>query len=111
MRNRSKKRLEELQAAAPAKRKKADIFVKVPIWWVTEATRLTRTPAALVCIHLLLVSWKTRSTTFPFPNGRLKGSGVSREVKRRVLRDLEAGGLIKVERRPGKTPIVTLVVL
>ena len=93
------------------KHKKTEPFVKVPIWWMTEATRLTRTPAALGCIHLLLASWKARSLTFPFPNARLKKGGVSREVKRRVLRDLEAGGLIKVERRSGKTPIVTLVVL
>jgi DNA-binding FadR family transcriptional regulator len=32
---------------------------------------------------------------------------VSREVKRRVLRDLERAGLIMVERRHGKTTIVT----
>jgi hypothetical protein len=35
--------------------------------------------------------------------------GVSREIKRRVLRDLERGGLITVERPIRKTPIVTLV--
>ena len=37
--------------------------------------------------------------------------GVSREIKRRVLRDLEAAGLITVERPSRKSPIVTLVVL
>jgi hypothetical protein len=93
------------------KRKKTEPFVKVPLWWIAEAMRLTRTPAALVCIHLLYASWKARSLTFPFPNGRLKKVGVSREIKRRVLHDLEAGGLIKVERRSRKTPIVTLVLV
>jgi hypothetical protein len=92
-------------------KKKTEPFVKVPLWWMTEATKLTRTPAALVCIHLLHASWRARSLTFTLSNGSLKKCGVSREIKRRVLRDLEAGGLIKVERRSGRAPVVTLVVL
>jgi hypothetical protein len=107
----AEKRLRELKTAAPVKRKKVDPFVKVPLWWIAEATKLTRTPAALVCIHLLHASWKAKNLTFPLPNGRLKKEGVSREIKRRVLRDLEAGGLITVERRSCKTPIVTLVIV
>jgi hypothetical protein len=55
--------------------------------------------------------WKTRSTTFTLPNGWLEEWGVSREVKRRVLRDLEAAGLITVERPNRKSPKVTIVVL
>ena len=91
--------------------KKAEQFVKVPWWWMVEAAKLTHTPAALVCIHLLYAAWKTKSLTFPLPNVTLRRAGVSREIKRRVLRDLEAGGLILVERRSGKTPIVTLIAL
>jgi hypothetical protein len=49
--------------------------------------------------------------TFPVPNGRLGKRGVDRRVKRKALAGLEAAGLITVERRRGKTPIVTLVVL
>ena len=37
-----------------------------------------------------------------------RASGAA-SLKRRVLRDLERGGLITVERPPRKTPIVTLV--
>jgi hypothetical protein len=92
-------------------KKKTDPFVQVPLWWITEATRLTRTPGALVCIHLLYAAWKAKSLTFTLSNGRLKKCGVNRETKRRVLRDLEAGGLIKVERRPGRAPVVTLLIL
>ena len=58
-------------------RKKAEPFVKVPLWWIEETARL----------------------------------GVSRDVKRRVLRDLERARVIMVERPPRKTPRVTLVVL
>jgi hypothetical protein len=99
------------KTAASVKRKKAEPFVKVPLWWVVEAAKATHTPATVVCIELLHTSWKVKSQTFPLPNGRLKKMGVSREVKRYVLRDLEAAGLITVERRSHKTPIVTLVIL
>jgi DNA-binding FadR family transcriptional regulator len=35
--------------------------------------------------------------------------GVSREIKRRALRQWEAAGLVAIERGPRKTPIVTLL--
>ena len=94
-----------------AKRRKEPPFVKVPLWWAAEATKATKTPKALVCIELLHRAWKAKSSTFSLPNGRLSKNGVSREIKRRALRDLEAAGLITVERRHGKTARVTLVVL
>jgi hypothetical protein len=104
-------RLRELQAAAPVKRKKAEPFVKVPLWWIAQATRATNTGRALVCIELLYAAWKAKRLTFPLPNGRLARLGIKRQTKRRALRDLERAGLITVERPPRKTPIVTLVVL
>jgi hypothetical protein len=89
----------------------ADTFVKVPLWWIERATRATRTPQAFVCIWLLHLSWRARSPTFSLPNDRLNKRGADRRRKRRALRALEAAGLITVERRHGKTPIVTLVCL
>jgi hypothetical protein len=106
-----KKRKRELEAAAPVKRKKAEPFVKVPVWWTAAAAKATRSPAMLVCVELLRAAWKAKSLTFPLPNGRLKRLGASREVKRRVLRDLELAGLIVVDRRRCKTPVVTLMSL
>jgi hypothetical protein len=91
--------------------KSKDPFVKVPLWWAEAAAKATRTPRFMVCIELLHASWKAKSLTFPASNRRLEKAGVSREVKRRVLRDLEAAGLITIERRRGCSPRVTLVVL
>jgi hypothetical protein len=105
------RRKRELEAAAPAKRKRAEPFVKVSMWWAAAASEATKSPATLVLVELLRASWKARSQTFLFPNGRLSKSGVSREVKRRVLRDLERAGLIAIERRQRKSPIVTLLLL
>jgi len=92
----------------PIKRK-VQPFVKVPLWWIAEAAKHTRSPATLVLIELLHTHWKTKSLSFPFPNGRLKKLGVSREIKRRVLEELEQGGLIAVDRPTRKSPIVTLL--
>ena len=105
-----KRRLQELELTAPIKRKKTpEPFVKVPLRWITEAAKATRSPTTSVCFELLRASWKAGSPTFSCPNVRLKSLDVSREVKRRVLRDLERAGLIMVERRHGKATIVTLI--
>jgi hypothetical protein len=110
----AKKRLVELKAAAPVKRKKkVEPFVKVPLWWIEEAARMAHSPTTLVLVELLYAAWKAKSLTFPLPNGRLKRLGVSRKVKYQVLRNLETGKgrLIVVDRRTRKTPVVTLTVL
>ena len=83
-------------------------FVQVPLWWAEAAAKATSGGAtALMLIYLLHASWKARSTTFPLPNGYLKQHGVSRKIKYRVLRELEAARLIVVERRHRKSPLVT----
>jgi hypothetical protein len=105
----AKRKLAELHAATPAKRKKAEPFVKVPLWWAAEAAKATRSPTTLVLVELLYRSWKAKSLTFSLPNGRLKKYGVSRQLKRKKLHELESAGLITVAWRHGRTPRVTLV--
>lgn len=83
------RRKRELEAAVPMKRKKVEAFVKVPLWWITAAGKHARSPATLVMVELLYASWKAQSSTFSLPNVRLAKLGISREIKRRVVRDLE----------------------
>jgi hypothetical protein len=90
---------------------KSNPFVKMPLWWLVEAAKATNAPKVVVLAELLHCAWRTKSTTFSLPNSRLQKHGAGRETKRRVLRDLERAGLIKVERPNRKSPIVTLVVL
>jgi len=104
------RRKRELAAAAPVKRK-IEPLVKVPLWWIAAAAKAARSPATVVCVELLHAAWKAKSLSFSLPNGRLEKLGVSRDVKRRVLRDLELGGLIRVERLPRRTPVVTLLLV
>ena len=95
----------------PAKRKKqAEPFVKVPLWWIAAAAKAT------VAGHLghgraVARCLEGQERPFRFRTAGWPKLGASREVKRRVLRDLEQGGLIAVERPPRKTPIVTLILL
>jgi len=103
------KRPREVEEAKARHRKKADAFVKVPLWWIEIAAKDTRSPTTLVLIELLYASWKAKSSTFPLPNGRLNKLGVSRDVKRKVLRNLERRPVILVERHSRKTPIITLI--
>jgi hypothetical protein len=96
----------------PVKRKKTeDKFVKLPLWWAEGAAKAIGSPATLVLVELLRLRWTTHSSTFPVPNCRLRGLGVSREVKRRVLADLERAGFVTIERPERKTPLVTMVAM
>jgi hypothetical protein len=88
-----------------------ETFVKVPLWWIEQATQATRTQQAFVCIWLLHLAWKTKSASFPVPNDQLAKRGIDRKEKHRALTRLEAAGLISIERRERKTPIVTLLFL
>lgn len=90
-------------------RKGENPFVQIPLWWATSAFEATSEPAALVCIYLLYAAWKAGYRTFPLPNEWLEKHGVHRHTKSRVLRKLEAAGLILIEWRGKKSPLVTLV--
>jgi hypothetical protein len=83
-------------------------FVKVPLWWIEAAAKATKSPRTLVLMELLHTAWKIKRSTFPLGNMKLARRGVSREVKRKVLRDLERAGLVRVDRRDRKTVVVTL---
>ena len=105
----AKKRLSELEAAAPVKRRnRKGAFVQVPLQWFEAATRATRSPQAFVSVWLLHLAWKAKSSTFPVPNDQLGQRGVDRHTKYRALARLERAGLITVDRRDRKTLIVTL---
>jgi hypothetical protein len=60
-------------------------------------------------VELLYAAWKAKSPIFPLPNGRLSKLGVSRKIKYRMLHALERRPVILVERRVGKTPMITLI--
>jgi hypothetical protein len=102
------KRLAELEAAAPIKVKKAQPFVQLPLDKAARAARATRSQKVFVWMWLEYRAWKTKCRTVTASNDALAGYGISRECKRRALADLEAAGMVTVERGHGKSPEVTL---
>jgi hypothetical protein len=104
------KRLADLKAAAPKKKQKTEPFAKMPLWFAKAAADATDTPKMLVIVETLHQRFKTGRNTFPLRGTRLKKWGVGRWTKYRTLSELEAAGLIKVDRQRGKTPIITLLV-
>src|SRR5262249_49698574 len=101
-------------APVPAKiRKRREQFVMMPLWWYEK---LLSKPAIagrtiLLALYLLHLDWKHHGKPFKLPNGMLKYDGVSRRSKWRALPDLERRGLITVERRRRKSPIVRVLVV
>jgi hypothetical protein len=104
------KRKRELEAAIATKRKHAtDPFARVSLAWATAAAKATKTPKALVWTRLLYLSWWNQIQPFKLPNRWFAARGVNRFAKNRALNELEAAGLIAVERREGKSPRVTVL--
>jgi hypothetical protein len=105
----AKRRLAELKEAAPAKHEKKVPFAKVPLPLAAEAAAATGGLRLFVWLWLLHRSWQRQTRAVVVPNTALRQYGISREVKRRALNDLAAAGIISVEYRPYKNPMVTLL--
>jgi hypothetical protein len=82
-------------------------WVKFPLTWCAQMKGATG-QTYRVAIFLLYLHWKGKGEPIKLANGMLKEDGVSRHAKRRALIDLERRGLVSVEWRPKKSPIVTL---
>jgi hypothetical protein len=104
------KRLAELEAAAPKKRKrKTESFVKIARKQLAILRQGKASAAAWnVFVELAWLSWKSGGKPFKFGNYHLNELNISHDSRRRAIRELERLGLIQIETRPGKrTPIVS----
>jgi hypothetical protein len=100
----------ERAASMPKRiRRRRQQFVKFPRAWVDAITRNSRDKILAVVWHLLHEDWKQGGgRPIKMPNGMLAIDGVGRHAKWRALNRLEKLGLITIERRPDKSPIVTI---
>jgi hypothetical protein len=88
--------------------KRRAYFVKVPWVWVEQLDGAAgQTYRLALC--LLYLHWKSGSEPIKLPNSMLKIDGISRASKWRGLAELERRGLITVERRPRRSPLIRLV--
>jgi CRP-like cAMP-binding protein len=94
---------------APSKiQKRQRHFVMVPWTWI-ELLKGTNGQTYRVAMYLLYLHWKGNGAPIKLASGMLTMNGVPRETKRRALQDLERRGLVTVERRPRKSPLVRLL--
>jgi hypothetical protein len=109
----------EMRVHTPAKiLKRRQNFILVPMVWWERLARCGSAHAYHVALFLLHLHWRKnydpltrRFSDHPFklPNGMLEYDGVSRQSKWNVLGILEQRGLITIERRPRKSPIIRVL--
>ena len=79
----------------------------IPLWWLSVA--LTGTPSAVRCALLIwYLTGLQRKDKVPLSNAHAKEFSLTRQAKNRGLCELEAKGLIEVDRQSGCSPKVTV---
>jgi hypothetical protein len=82
-------------------------FTKVPKLWRTRMAE-TRASGCAYRVALYLLDRACWSRQVTLSTATMRKLGVSRNGKRRALQQLRRSGLIAVEERPSKSPIVTV---
>jgi hypothetical protein len=98
----------ELQTGArtvTASKSRHQPFVKFPWSWA-DRLRTNRGTTYRVAIHLLYEHWRGGGRPIQLSNVALSGQGVRSKSKWRALHELESAGLIRVERRARRSPVV-----
>ena len=105
-----KLRFKGAPAPAPAKKvaKWKKHFIQVPWSWVERLRRARHVSTWNLAIHLLYEHWRNRGQAIVLSNSAVEG--VTRQRKWDGLLELEQLGLIKIERRRRKSPLVTVLV-
>lgn len=80
----------------------------IPLDWLSAAAQLPGRSfhAGLACWYVAAL---TRTTSVPLSNISSLRFGLDRNAKYRALAWLERAGLIAVERRPGRAPVITIL--
>jgi hypothetical protein len=98
----------EKWAVVPVKiQKRRKHFIKLPLTWHERLVESRQLATYKVAAEILYRYWRNNGEPFTLANCALKG--VSRWQKGRALAELEAFGLITVQRRKRKSPLVTVV--
>lgn len=91
------------------RRQQRQPFVMIPMVWVDELVKTKRRATLLVALRLLEKEFKlAKGTPVILSNLIVRDLGVSRQEKWLALGELEAHGLITVERAKRQSPRVTL---
>ena len=89
-------------------RKRREHFVTVPWAWVERLANASG-KTWLMAAWLLYRHWKDKGAPIKLANGMLRIDGISRRTKWRALNELESLGLIAVERRDSRSPVIRVL--
>ena len=81
----------------------------IPLGWLSRACRLSGKALATALAIWYLKGLRNSYEGLMLTTAVVERLGISRYSKSRALRDLERAGLIRVERRPQKNPLVTIL--
>jgi hypothetical protein len=95
------------QESAPSRKRHARQFVMVPWLWVERLQEARYMATYRVALYVLFQYWKTQQPV-PVSNVALKARGVPRRSKYRAIRELERLGLVRVEQRARRSPVITV---
>lgn len=100
---------DQLHTVTPKKiLKRREHFICVPFSWL-ERLNGASGKAHSLALHLLHRHWKAKGRPFTVANGMLEIDGISRATKWRGLAELERRGLITIEHRDRKSPVITVL--
>ena len=104
------RRIEVVTLSTPyAKIRQRRGFVKVPWAWVNKL-KTKRVVTYRVALHLLYASWKAGGgQPIALSNLAVNDLSISRQSKWNAILELERAGMVKVDRRPRKAPLITVV--
>ena len=97
------------KAAGSRKAKWQRKFVRVPWAWVDRLKSTNRGSTYRLALLLIYEDWRTGGRPIRLSNAMLAGDGITRKSKWRALEELEQLELVRIERRPRKSPVVTLI--
>jgi hypothetical protein len=89
--------------------RKEGSFVTIPLAWKDRLFESHRLFTIMVGIELRFLFFKAFHKPFPLTNTAMEKIGVERHAKYRALAELEDLGLIKVEKRLKKSPLITVL--
>jgi hypothetical protein len=98
------------QERAQPKRRSREPFTKFPHSWEARLMKAMRISSYRIALHLLYLHWKSTGRPILLSNVALARKGVTRQSKWNALAELTRLGLIKIEKRSRKSPVIRILV-
>jgi DNA-binding transcriptional ArsR family regulator len=96
-------------AAKTRKKKWERQYILFPWSWLDRLKTTGRGATWRLALFLVYEHWRTGGRTIKLTNIMAAEVGVSPDAKGRAIDDLEQAGLIEVERRPKRSPRISLL--